>query len=295
MRYLVVILFGFFLLGFTGCLDNQEVSPPVTQEELVPPSSQNTHLIEVKPIPIASEDQEVASKAPEGMVFIKGGCFLMGNDFAQVDERPAHEVCIDDFYMDKTEVTQKRWELVMKFNPSKFIAENNPVEQVNYFDIQKFIKKAGGDCRLPTEAEWEYAAGIGIQANYFWGNIMDGEFAWYLDNSEKKPHPVGQKISNQFGLHDMLGNVWEWVEDWFEFPYGARQKNNPKGAPSGEYKVIRGGSFDSSAGALRLTNRTWIHPKNRVFAKVATYGGSVDQIFNYLGFRCAKSIPKSAS
>tara|TARA_B100000686_G_scaffold346804_2_gene434193 strand:- start:1031 stop:1615 length:585 start_codon:yes stop_codon:yes gene_type:complete len=194
--------------------------------------------------------------------------------------------------MDKTEVTQKRWQSIMGFNPSKFINENNPVEQVNFFDIQQFIKKSNGVCRLPTEAEWEYAAGIGIQANYYWGNMMDGQYAWFKDNSGKLPHEVGLKKPNQFGLYDMMGNIWEWVADWYENTYSALEKNNPKGPPSGEHKTIRGGSFDSSAGALRITNRTWLHPKNRVYAKVSTYGGNVNEIFNYIGFRCAQSIPK---
>ena len=224
------------------------------------------------------------------MVFIKGGCFLMGNEYAQADEKPEHEICLNDFYMDKFEVTQKKWKKVMGFNPAKNVGKNLPVEQVNYFDIKEFIEASKGACRLPTEAEWEYAAGLGIQANYYWGNIMDPEYAWYVDNSKKTTHPVGSKKPNQFGLHDMMGNVWEWVEDWYEPYYSALVKDNPQGPASGEYKVIRGGGFDSSAGALRTTNRIWLHPKNRVFSKVTTYGGIVNEVYNYIGFRCAKSI-----
>jgi formylglycine-generating enzyme required for sulfatase activity len=242
------------------------------------------------PIELSEEDKLRAKQAPRGMVFIKGGCFIMGNDRAQADEKYEHEVCLDDFYMDRYEVTQAHWEKVMGYNPSKNIKDDLPVEQVNYFDIQQFIEKSGGACRLPTEAEWEFAARGHAQTRYFWGNVMDGAYAWFEDNSDKTTHPVGQKKPNQFGLHDMMGNVWEWTEDWYSPYYVGNNETNPTGPKEGENKVIRGGSFNSSAGALRITNRTWLNPKNRVFSKVATYGGSVDEMYNFIGFRCAQSI-----
>lgn len=157
-----------------------------------------------KEIEWTEEDKLKAKQAPEGMVFIKGGCFTMGNDRAQADEKYEHEVCLDDFYMDRYEVTQDRWEKVMGFNPSKNIKADHPVEQVNYYDIQQFIKKSGGACRLPTEAEWEYAARGHAKTRYFWGNVMDGAYAWFEDNSDETTHPVGQKKPNRFGLHDMM-------------------------------------------------------------------------------------------
>ena len=214
----------------------------------------------------------------------------MGNDYTQADEKPEHEVCLNDFYMDKFEVTQARWEKVMGFNPSKFSGANLPVEQVNYHNIQKFIKITGGNCRLPTEAEWEYAARGGAESRYFWGNMVNEEYTWYEENSKASTQPVGSKAPNQFGLYDMMGNVWEWVDDWYEPYYKMRIKDNPTGPATGESKVIRGGSFDSSAGALRITNRIWLHPKNKVFPKVTTYGQIMNEVFNYIGFRCAKSI-----
>ena len=245
----------------------------------------------VVPIAILPEDQEKADNAPEGMVFIKGGCFIMGNDYTQADEKPEHEVCLSDFYMDKFEITQARWEKVMGFNPSKFSGPDLPVEQVNYHDIQKFIKKSGGNCRLPSEAEWEYAARGGADTRYFWGNMANEDYIWYEENSKKSTQPVGSKAPNQFGLYDMMGNVWEWVDDWYEPYYKMRTKDNPTGPATGESKVVRGGSFYSSAGALRITNRIWLHPKNKVFPKVTTYGQIMNEVFNYIGFRCAKSIP----
>lgn len=243
----------------------------------------------VEPVVLSEADRKIAAMAPEGMAFIKGGCFIMGNNNAQVDEKFEREVCIEDYFMDKYEVTQERWERVMGFNPSKFINPNNPVEQVNYYDIQKFIKKSNGACRLPTEAEWEYAARAGAETRYYWGNVMDGEYAWFMDNAEGVTHPVGQKKPNAFGLHDMMGNVWEWTEDWWQNVYPPQKLTDPTGPNTGEYKVIRGGSIDSSAGALRLTNRTWLNPKNRVYSKISTYGGLVNEKFNYIGFRCVVS------
>lgn len=258
-------------------------------------SAEQTYTASVVPVTILPEDQEKAKMAPEGMVFIKGGCFIMGNDFAQTDETPEHEVCVDDFYMDRYEVTQARWVKVMGGNPAKFIGDENPVEQVNYYDVQNFIKKSEGACRLPTEAEWEYAAGgLTVESRYYWGNMMDDAYAWFEDNSAGTTHPVGKKLPNQFGLYDMMGNVWEWTEDWYAPVYESGKQNNPKGAMDGDNKVIRGGAFDSSAGALRITNRTWVHPRNRVFPKVTTYGQVVNEIYNYIGFRCAQSIPTAS-
>ncbi len=245
-------------------------------------------------VSLSPEDQEKAKLAPEGMVFIKGGCFIMGNDYAQEDEKPEHEVCVDDFFMDKFEVTQARWEKMTGYNPSKIVGPEFPLEQINFVEIQEFLNKSNGQCRLPTEAEWEYAARGGADSRYYWGNMMDESYAWYEDNSKETTHPVGQKLPNQYGLYDMMGNVWEWTNDWYEPYYQIREKQNPQGPETGEYKVIRGGAFDSSAGALRITNRIWLHPKNRVFPKVTTYGQIVNEVYNYIGFRCAKSFSVAA-
>ena len=238
---------------------------------------------------LSPEDQKKAENAPEGMVFIKGGCFTMGNDNTQADEKYEHQVCLDDFYMDKYEVTQARWEKVTGYNPSKFVGKDQPVEQVNYFDIQEFIGKSA--CRLPTEAEFEYAARGGASTRYFWGNLMDGDYAWYEDNSGGTTHPVGRKKPNAYGLYDIFGNVWEWTNEWYVALYQPLKVINPVGPAEGEHKVVRGGGFDTSAGGLRITNRTWIHPKNRVFSKVTTFGNAVNEIYNFIGFRCAQSIP----
>ncbi len=288
-----ILISSAFILLQACSAEEPQVSPESVQEEFF--DSEVGEAFKFEPISIAPEDQEKASRAPEGMVFIKGGCFTMGNNYAQVDEAPEHEVCLDDFYMDKYEVTQSRWEKRMKFNPSKFTGPDLPVEQINYYDVQKFISKSEGQCSLPTEAQWEYAAKGRAEARYFWGNMMNDEYAWFEDNSSGETHPVGQKKPNQFGLYDMAGNVWEWTSDWYDAAYQRGKQNNPTGLPEGEFKVIRGGAFDSSAGALRITNRTWVHPRNRVFPKVTTYGQVINAIYNFIGFRCVQPVPPLTS
>jgi formylglycine-generating enzyme required for sulfatase activity len=292
MRFLSLFLSFWLLVQAIGCSKSEETAqaPEDSADISTTIDAEPVPQQGVAPVVLSPEDQEKAKQAPDGMVFIKGGCFIMGNDFAQEDERPEHEVCLDDFYLDKYEVTQARWEKSMDSNPSRFIGADLPVEQVNYFDAQEFVENSKGECRLPTEAEWEYAARGGANSRYFWGNMMDSDYAWYEDSAEMKTHPVGENKPNQFGVYDMLGNVWEWTEDWYEPWYQARTKNNPKGPKAGDYKVIRGGGFDSSAGALRPTNRTWLHPKNRVFPKVTSYGQVMNEVYNYIGFRCAQSI-----
>ena len=296
MRSLTLALLSLLLVFGAGCSKDENKSS--VEEPSVPEMVESVQepvksVEKVVPVSLSPEDKEKAKLAPEGMVFIKGGCFMMGNDFAQEDEKPEHEVCVDDFFMDKFEVTQAKWEKVTGYNPSKIIAPDLPLEQVNYIEVQEYLDKS--KCRLPTEAEWEYAARGGADARYYWGNMMDESYAWYEDNAKKTTHPVGQKLPNQYGLHDMMGNVWEWVNDWYEPYYQIREKKNPQGPKTGEYRVIRGGAFDSSAGALRITNRIWLHPKNRVFPKVTTYGQVINEIYNYIGFRCAKSIPATAT
>ena len=299
MRLFKIFFIASIIFLLSSCSEKAEEQ---TGEEIHPSFSELPEVTEesssnlnkrVVPIQYSPEDQVKASKAPEGMVFIKGGCFIMGNDYAQEDEKPEHEVCVDDFYLGKYEVTQARWEKVMGFNPSKFSGADLPVEQVNYLNVQKFIQKSEGACRLPTEAEWEYAARGGATTRYYWGNMVHGDYTWYEENSEETTHPVGSKAPNQYGVYDLMGNVWEWVDDWYEPYYKIRSKNNPLGPETGESKVVRGGSFDSSAGALRITNRVWLHPENKVFPKVTTYGQIMNEIFNYIGFCCAKSIPSA--
>lgn len=202
------------------------------------------------------------------MVFVRGGCFQMGNTFGDEDsdEKPVHEVCVDDFYIGKYEVTQGQWRAIMGNNPSYFknCGDNCPVEQVSWSDVKDFInklnQKTGQSYKLPTEAEWEYAARSGGKKEKYAGTSSESElidYAWYDKNSGGKTHPVGQKKPNGIGRYDMSGNVWEWVADWYGSDY---YKNSPKNNPTGptnnvEYGVLRGGSWYSTAGDMGASYR----------------------------------------
>jgi formylglycine-generating enzyme required for sulfatase activity len=210
-----------------------------------------------------------------GMTFvlIPAGSFTMGsqNDVPNTssDEKPAHKVTIGKpFYLGQHEVTQAQWEAVMENNPSRVKGQNNPVTNVSWDGVQKFIsrlnEKEGHDrYRLPTEAEWEYAARAGTATAYSFGDDAGslGRYAWYEDNSGGKTQPVGQKQPNAWGLYDMHGNVWEWVQDWVgEWYYSNSPDADPKGPPSGEMRVFRGGSWFGSAGFSRAAFRYYESP-----------------------------------
>ncbi|MBI3814804.1 MAG: formylglycine-generating enzyme family protein [Nitrospinae bacterium] len=227
------------------------------------------------------------------LFYVKGGCFQMGDTFGdgENDEKPVHEVCIDDFYMGKYEVTQRQWTGIMGSNPSKFEnCDDCPVEKVSWDDAQEFINKLNaksppppfskggnnlspplkkgdkGGFRLPTEAEWEYAARSGGRSEkYSGGNNIDS-VGWYDKNSGIKTHPVGQKEANGLGLYDMSGNVWEWVQDWYDENYYKNSpKNNPKGPDSGQRRVLRGASSFNDPRYLRASNRYRNVPAGRTF------------------------------
>lgn len=211
----------------------------------------------------------------EGMVFVKGGCYQMGDTFGDgdSDEKPVHEVCVDDFYIGKYEVTQGQWKEIMGSNPSYFknCGDNCPVDNVSWDDVQYFInklnQKKGKKYRLPTEAEWEYGAGSGGKKEKFAGTSSEtelGEFAWYGSNSGKQTHPVGQKKPNGLGLYDMSGNIWEWVQDWYDSGYyNTSPRNNPTGLNGGSIRVLRGGSRSNNPWLLCTAIRSGGHPDNR--------------------------------
>jgi len=201
------------------------------------------------------------------MVFVRGGSFTMGCTTEQSadctgDEHPAHQVTLSDYYIGKYEVTQKQWKAVMGSdnNPSFFKGDNLPVENVSWDDTQKFINRlneqTGGRYRLPTEAEWEYAARGGNQSRrYKYSGSNDvGEVAWYRDNSEGKTHPAGTKKGNELGIYDMSGNVNEWVSDW-DNGYSSNEQTNPQGAPSGMKHLIRSGTAADPASNVRISKR----------------------------------------
>ncbi len=228
------------------------------------------------------------------MVFVKGGTFEMGSNKGDGAEKPIHTVTVNSFYMSKYEVTQKQWRAIIGNNPSYFKGDDLPVENVSWYDVQEFIKKlnekTGQHYRLPTEAEWEYAARGGNKSRgykYAGSNNID-EVGWYwknsgieqlkgvwdwdkIKNNKCKTHPVGQKKPNELGIYDMSGNVWEWCSDWYKAKYYRHSpQNNPQGPESGSRRVYRGGSWDYLATYCRVAYRHYWFP---------------DSSRNYLGFR----------
>ena len=205
------------------------------------------------------------------MIRVEGGTFTMGATSEQGSdandrEKPAHQVTVSTFSIGETEVTQEQ--AVMGSNPSKFKGPRRPVEQVSWEDCQNFIRElnslTGRRFRLPTEAEWEYAARGGRKANghKYAGSSAIDRVAWYDSNSGGQTHDVATKRANELGLYDMSGNVWEWCQDWWG-DYSSGSQTNPKGPTSGSYRVNRGGSWRNIAMNCRVSYRHFITPSSR--------------------------------
>ena len=222
---------------------------------------------------VTPSQRAVLEKLIANMVKVEGSTFTMGatpeqgND-AYEYERPAHQVTLSDYYIGRYEVTQKEWQAVMGDNPSKFYGDNLPVDYVSWNDCQDFINKlnqlTGLKFRLPTEAEWEFAARGGKQSKGYKYSGSDNakNIAWYEKNSGSKPHQVGTKEPNELGIYDMSGNVGEWCGDWYG-RYSSSAQTNPTGPSSGSSRVLRGGSWSSGAGSCRVSYRYDLNPSNR--------------------------------
>jgi formylglycine-generating enzyme required for sulfatase activity len=190
---------------------------------------------------------------------------------AENSEKPVHAVSLNSFYIGKYEVTQQQWMDVMGSNPSRLTnCDKCPVESVSFKDIQEFLQKLNSKSskkyRLPTEAEWEYAArgGHKIQEFAYSGSNKAEEVAWFSLNSGNKTHPVGEKTPNSLGIYDMSGNVWEWCSDFYdETFYGRSPVNNPKGPPSGDFNILRGGSWLGPSSKCRVSSRKWEMPNQK--------------------------------
>ena len=210
------------------------------------------------------------------MVCVEAGTFTMGATAEMNDpydkEKPTHRVTLtNDYYIGKYEVTQALWQTVMGNNPSKFKGDNLPVEHVSWKDCKKFLSKlnriTGKMFRLPTEAEWEYAARGGNKSRgyQYSGSNNLSDVAWYDDNSGNKTHAVGTKQPNELGIYDMSGNVWEWCQNWYG-AYSSPSQVNPTGANSGSCRVCRGGCWGSGARNCRSSCRYYDTPDNRYYA-----------------------------
>ena len=204
------------------------------------------------------------------LVFIPGGDFLMGGRAS--DEQPQHSVRINSFYLGQTQVTQAQWQAVMGSLPNVgFKGNERPVERVSWEDVQKFCQRlseqTGLEFRLPTEAEWEYAARAGTTTEYSFGDDeeMLGDYAWFDKNSRSSTHDVGQKIPNQFGLFDMHGNVWEWCEDYWHGNYKGAPSDGSAWLSGGDStrRVVRGGSWYNFSYSCRSAIRVRNHPDDR--------------------------------
>ncbi|MEM7655797.1 MAG: SUMF1/EgtB/PvdO family nonheme iron enzyme [Bacteroidota bacterium] len=205
------------------------------------------------------------------MIPIPGGTFQMGSN-EDDREKPMHEVTVASFEFGKYPVTQRQWQAIMGSNPSHFQGENLPVERVSWDDIQDYLQKlnqkTGLNFRLPTEAEWEYAAGGGMENRTKYASTNEeaqlGEYAWYRKNSDTQTHPVGTKQPNALGLYDLSGNVWEWCQDvWHANYQGTPTDGSAWEAEDGLFRVLRGGSWYSGAGRCRVANRGRGGPANR--------------------------------
>ena len=214
--------------------------------------------------------QQAVAQLIGNMVHVQGGTFTMGRTsnkayWCDDSDQPAHQVTVGSFYICKYEVTQKLWKAFMGSNPSWTKADNMPVEWVNWVTAQKFIRKlnafSGKKFRLPTEAEWEYAARGGNRShNYLYSGSDDiNAVAWWQDNSGDKLHPVGTKRPNELGLYDMTGNVYEWCSDW-QAPYTSGAQTNPKGPQTGSWRVMRGGNQSSSDSECGVMTRSQCLP-----------------------------------
>ena len=242
------------------------------------------------------ENQLIAKAGSSGqveMVELKGGCFKMGSENGAASERPVHEVCLKPFKMDKFEVSQSAFQAAMGHNPSRFKGADRPAEMITWHEADEYCKKS--DKRLPTEAEWEYAARGETDTEYYWGNKFDASKSNFCDStcalnirtanlSDGFPNtsPVGSFPANPFGLHDMAGNVHEWVADWFEERYYFNSpKDNPQGPErsnptdrrgGGNERILRGGAWETDPSSQRSASRK---------------GFQTDYRIEGIGFRCA--------
>jgi len=228
------------------------------------------------PLLLLAQNRDVQSKTSKsnsiGMEFvlIQPGTFHMGSVDGDADEKPIHPVTISKpFYIGKYEVTQKQWRNVMGTNPSRYQGDNRPVESVSWNDAQNFIRKLNvregtKKYRLPTEAEWEFAARGGTQTHgfKFAGSSKVADVAVHSENAGGETRPVGSKRPNELDIYDMSGNVWEWCSDWKD-DYGRSAERDPGGPTSGSYRVLRGGSFLDYDSNCRVAGRSSGNPNAR--------------------------------
>lgn len=273
-----------------GCVEGDNLSKNAAEYTLS--GLDFSKLLQISPV-VAYPEENLSSSLPEAIremefVLIPVGEFKMGSPDDEVgrydNEGPVqNETIKNPFKLGKYPVTQKQWIAVMGSNPSSFKGDDLPVEYVSWDDVQEFITKLnemeGTDkYRLPSEAEWEYACRAGTNTRYSFGDDESklGDYAWYSDNSGSKTHPVGQKNPNSWGLYDMYGNIWEWVQDrWHDNYKGAPSDGSAWEDGSGSDRVVRGGSWNNFARICRSAYRYWFVPGYRI---------------NFVGFRLLRKL-----
>ncbi len=303
-RNVVLMLVGVVMLAGLGCGYEQ------AQTQSSPPSQSVQPTPTPKPAPAATSSQlswaEVLEQNPDPkvvtdsdflkrikatglpwrvthkstgieMLLVPPGTFMMGaspgDTQAGDGEKPAHEVTITNaFYLGRTEVTQAQWFKVMDTNPSKFRGDSLPVDGMSWNDISVFLKKASGGLHLPTEAEWEYACRAGTKGATY-GDL--DLIAWHQGTAGCETHAVGQLQPNALGFYDMIGNVWEWCQDW-NGPYSSGSVTNPTGPATGSYRLLRGGYWDNNSYYCRASKRYF-------------NGAPVIFYLNGFGFRVART------
>lgn len=235
------------------------------------------------------------------MVHIEGGIFDMGNNESDF-EKPVHRVTVKDFSICKYPVTQAAWKKIMGEgnNPSYFKGDKLPVENVSWNEAQIFIKKlneiTGENYRLPSEAEWEYAASGGqLSKGFKYSGSNDlGEVAWFRDNSDGKMHPIGQKQANELGLHDMSGNVLEWCEDIYHYSYEDSPSDSSAWTIDGkkDYRVLRGGSWNHIENQCQVSFRkgSLLNEKKHLVEINLSEDDGVKEFWSHSGFRCARDL-----
>ena len=245
------------------------------------------------------------------MVLVPGGRFVMGSHRTDETDETAHRVYVSCFYVDRREVTQEQYEKLMGKNPSRWKGKDHPVEQIRWADAARYCNarsraeglepaydpktwKCSFDAdgyRLPTEAEWEYAARAGTQMAYFFGTGPSqlARHAWFKDNADRGPRAVGRKRPNAWGLHDVYGNVWEWCNDYYaEGYYRESPERDPTGPAAGKTRVVRGGCWNSRPNQCRSAYRYNEDPgyTDVCFAR---------DVHGFVGFRCVKRGPRQES
>ncbi len=220
-------------------------------------------------LPSSGTASELTNSIGMKFILVPAGTFFMGsrdNEEVSSNEKPLHRVEISSpFYLSKFEVTQGQWVAVMGTNPGNFRSPDRPVDEVSWNDVQLFLEKLNklektDRYRLPTEAEWEYAARAGSETVYCYGDDPGAaklkDYAWYAENSGKQTHPAGQLKPNAWGFHDMYGNVGEWVQDRYDRNYyGVSPAIDPQGPQTGKKRVVRGGSWLSPPYSCRSAVR----------------------------------------